>query len=220
MGAARVLICDDHAVVRAGIRLILENQADFAVVGEVADGREAIIQARELRPEIVVIDLSMPGLGGLEAIPHILQAVPGVKVLVLTIHEDEAYFFRALHAGAIGYVLKGASAAELLAALRLVIQGGVALPRTLVKPLLDDYPERVKAGHLMANAQLSHREEDVLRLIADGRSNKEIAETLFLSIRTVERHRTSIMNKLGLHTHAELVGCAVRRGILSEDKAH
>ena len=210
----RILICDDHAVVRAGIRLILEQEAGFEIVGEATNGEELIAQAGRLRPDIVVTDLSMPGLGGLEALPRVRQAAPEAKILVLTIHEDEAYFFRALEAGAAGYVLKGASAEEFLAALRLVVRGGVPVPHTLGQHLLADYTDRMKDSPPPSHAQLSPREREVLSLVADGRMNKEIAERLSISVRTVERYRASIMNKLGLHNRAELVAYAVRRGLL------
>lgn len=210
----RILICDDHAVVRAGLRLILEQEAGFEIVGEAASGEELIAEAGRLRPDIVVTDLSMPGLGGLEALPRVRQIAPEAKILVLTIHEDEAYFFRALEAGAAGYVLKGASAEEFLAALRLVARGGVPVPPTLGQRLLADYTDRTKGSLPPNHAQLSPREREVLSLVADGRMNKEIAERLSISVRTVERYRASIMNKLGLHNRAELVAYAVRRGLL------
>jgi two-component system response regulator NreC len=210
----RILICDDHAVVRAGIRLILEQEAGFEIVGEAASGEELIAEASRLRPDIVITDLSMPGLGGLEALPRVRQAAPDAKILILTVHEDEAYFFRALEAGAAGYVLKGASAEEFLAALRLVVGGGVPIPHTLAQHLLADYADRTKDSPPPHHAQLSPREREVLSLVAEGRTNKEIAGRLSISVRTVERYRASIMNKLGLHNRAELVAYAVRRGLL------
>ena len=210
----RILICDDHTVVRAGLRLILEQEAGFEIVGEAASGEELIAEAGRLRPDVVVTDLSMPGLGGLEALPRVRQAAPEAKILVLTIHEDDAYFFRALEAGAAGYVLKGASAEELLAALRLVAREGVPVPPTLGQRLLADYTDRTRDEPPPNHAQLSPREREVLSLVADGRMNKEIAEQLSISVRTVERYRASIMNKLGLHNRAELVAYAVRRGLI------
>src|SRR5690349_5463386 len=142
MTATRVLICDDHAVVRAGLRLILETQPGFVLVGEAADAQEVVASATALRPDIVILDLSLPGLSGLAAIPALHQAVPEVKVLVLTVHEDEAYFFAALQAGAAGYLLKGGSASELVAALDLVVQGGVPIPRILGQRLAGDHLRR------------------------------------------------------------------------------
>lgn len=209
IGQTRVLICDDHAVVRAGLRLILETQPSYIIVGEAADGTEAITQATQTQPDLVILDLSLPGLSGLAAIPALRQAVPDVRVLVLTVHEDEAYFFAALQAGAAGYMLKGGSASELVAALDLVAQGGVPIPRLLGQRLAGDH-----LGRAADTADLSAREQDMLRLIAAGRSNAAIAAELALSLRTVERHRSTIMSKLGFHNKAELLAYAVRRGVL------
>jgi two-component system response regulator NreC len=220
MEVIKVLVCDDHEVVRAGIRLILERQGDFEIIGEATDGEEAIAQVRKLRPGIVIMDLSLPGLGGLDAIPQVLQAVPGVRVLVLTIHDDEAYFFRALKVGAAGYLLKGASSGELLAALRLVAQGGVSIPEVLVQHLLVDYLERSKSDSTRSYDGLTKREIEILKHIANGTSSREIAYLLSLSNRTVERFRASIMNKLGLRNQAELISYAIRRGFLSIDKVN
>ncbi len=208
-GITRVLICDDHAVVRAGLRLILETQPGYLLVGEATDGPDAVAQATQTHPDLVILDLSLPGMSGLSAIPALRQAVPQVQVLVLTVHEDEAYFFAALQAGAAGYMLKGGSASELVAALDLVAHGGVPIPRILGQRLADDH-----LGRAADTTDLSVREQDMLRLIATGRSNAEIAEELALSLRTVERHRSTIMSKLGFHNKAELLAYAVRRGLL------
>jgi two-component system response regulator NreC len=218
MSPTKVLICDDHAVVRAGIRLILERQDDYEIVGEAGNGRAAIVQAGELQPDIVIMDLAMPGVGGLDAIPQVLQAAPDCCVLVLTVHDDEAYFFQALQAGAAGYVLKGAPASELLAALRLVAGGGVPVPATLARRLLVDHIQRTQQNEILHNRdRLSLREQEILPFIADGRTNREIAEILSVSVRTVERFRSSIMNKLGLNSRAQLVSYAVRQGIVGGD---
>jgi two-component system response regulator NreC len=211
----RVLICDDHAIVRAGLRLILEPEGDFEIVGEAETAEESISMASELHPDLIILDLSMPGMGGLSAIPRLREVAPQARVLILTVHDDEAYFFHALQAGAAGYVLKGASRNELLAALRLVTHGGLPIPHRLAPRLLSDYWSRAQNGDTLTYQQLSSRERDVLRLVAQGRTNKEIAEQLFLSVRTVERHRSSIMNKIGLQNRAELVAYAVRQGFLS-----
>ena len=217
MAICKILICDDHAVVRAGLRLILEQTPKFEIVGEAADAEALLALASRLRPDIVIMDLSMPGSGGLEAIPHLRQAMPEVKVLVFTVHENEAYFYRALKAGAAGYILKGAPAEELLAALHLVVQGGVPIPRTLGQHLITYYLERAKSGSAPNYEQLSPRERAVMYLVAEGCTNKEIAAKLSVSVRTVERHRTSLMNKLGLQNRAQLVSYAVRRGILDAE---
>lgn len=216
MTICKVLICDDHAVVRTGLRLTLEKEKDFQVAGEAENMERAISLAARLRPDLVLMDISMPGTAGLEAIPHIRAAAPEARVLILTGHDDEAYFFQALKAGAAGYVLKGASMSELLAALRLVVHGGVPIPRKLVPRLLNDYINRVEDEAAPGYQELSPRERAVLRLIAQGRTNKQIAEELAFSVRTVERHRSSIMKKIGLQNRAELVAFAVRQGFLGD----
>jgi two-component system response regulator NreC len=217
MAVVKILICDDHAVVRAGLRLILQQSNQFEIVGEAVNAEELLTLAAQLRPDVIIMDLSLPGMSGLEAIRRLRHSVPKAKVLVLTIHDDEAYFFEALKAGAAGYVLKGASAEELLAALHLVIQGGVPIPRNLGQHLMTDYLERARSGTAPDYEQLSPRESVVVSLIANGYTNKEIASQLSVSVRTVERHRTSIMNKLGLQNRAQLVSYAVRRGILNSE---
>lgn len=215
MSVYKVLVCDDHEVVRAGLRLILEKEKEFQLVGEAETVDQAIELASQLQPDIVLMDISMPGLNGLDAIPLVRKVAPGAEVLILTVHDDEAFFFQALQAGAAGYVLKGASVSELLAALRLVTQGGVPIPRSLAPRLLNDYMERVDQQAASSYATLSAREREILRLIRLGRTNKQIAEELFISVRTVERHRSSIMHKAGLENRAELVAYAVRPRLLS-----
>lgn len=197
--------------------MILEKEDDFEIVGEAENAEQSISQASHLHPDLIIMDISMPGIGGLQAIPRLREVVPGAKVLILTVHDDDAYFFQALQAGAAGYILKGASRNELLAALRLVVHGGVPVPRKLAPRLLSDFLDRVQNGGAPSYEQLSPREREVLRLVAKGRTNKEIAEGLSLSVRTVERHRSSIMTKIGLQNRAELVAYAVRQGFLSGD---
>jgi two-component system response regulator NreC len=215
MKTYKILICDDHAVVRAGLRLILGEDKVFRIVGEAENAAQAVEQATHFQPDLVLMDISMPGANGLQAIPRIHAATPEAKVLILTVHDDPAYFFQALRAGAAGYVLKGASSSELLAAVRLVLEGGVSIPFTLAPQLLNDYMKRVDANAVSSYETLSPRERSVLRLICQGRTNKQIAEELSLSVRTVERYRSSIMHKAGLQNRAELVAYAVRQGLLS-----
>jgi two-component system response regulator NreC len=215
MKTHKVLICDDHAVVRAGLQLILKKEKDFQIVGEAENAGQAIELATRQQPDVVLMDISMPGLNGLEAIPRLHAVAPETKVLILTVHDDEAYFFQALQAGVAGYVLKGASTDELLAALRLVNQGGVPIPRALSPKLLTDYMIRAQEDTASSYKTLSSREREILKLICKGRTNKQIAEELFLSVRTVERYRSSIMRKAGLENRAELVAYAVRQGFLS-----
>jgi len=216
MKTHKILICDDHAVVRAGLRLILQKEKDFQIVGEAENAGQAIELAARQRPDLVLMDISMPELNGLEAIPRLHTVAPEARVIILTVHDDEAYFFQALQAGVAGYVLKGASSDELLAALRLVNQGGVPIPRALSPKLLKDYLERSNKDTVFSYSTLSPREREILKLICKGRTNKQIAEKLFLSVRTVERHRSSIMRKAGLENRAELIAYAVRHGFLTE----
>jgi two-component system response regulator NreC len=213
----RVLISDNHAIIRAGLRLILQTDGDFEIVGEADSSEESIDLAAQLHPDLIIMDISVPGMGGLSAIPRLREVAPEAKVLILTIHDDEDYFFQALRAGASGYVLKSASGNELLAALHLVTHGGVPVPSRLAPHLLHDFWARAQDEEVPGFQQLSTREGEVLRLIARGRTNREIAEQLSLSVRTVERHRSSIMNKIGLQNRAELVVYAVRQGLLGGD---
>jgi len=216
----KVLICDDHAIVRAGLRLILEKEKDFQLIGEAENAEQVIEQATRLHPDLVIMDISMPGIGGLAAITYVRAAAPEAKVLILTVHDDEAYFFQALEAGAAGFVLKGASVSELLTALRLVIHGGIPIPRTLGPRLASEYLERVAGSGGSGYEELSARERKILGLVAQGRTNKGIAEELFLSVRTVERNRSAIMRKIGLQNRAELVAYAVRQGLLGGGEIH
>lgn len=213
MKKIRILLADDHAIVRAGLRLLLESQSDMEVVGEAADGRETIRRVRELRPDVVVMDITMPDLNGLEATRRIKEENPHAQILALTMHEDERYFFQMVHAGASGYVVKGAPPTDLLAAIRSVHQGQAYLYPSLAKKLLEEYLSRAKEEK-EAYDDLTDREREVLRLIAEGRTSKEIAEHLYLSVHTVERHRQNIMGKLRLHNRAELIKYAIRKGLI------
>ncbi len=215
MEKIRVLIVDDHAVVRAGLRLLLDSQPDIQVVGEAPDGREGLALAQKLRPNVVLMDIAMPGMGGVEATQAIKKTCPQVQVLALTMHEDAPYFFRMLQAGASGYVLKGADPSELLSAIRAVAQDKAYLFPSLARKLLDDYLERLEVGEEKDSyARLTTREKEVLKLIGEGYTSREIAEMLFLSINTVERHRTNIMDKLGMHNKSQLIKFAIRKGLV------
>ena len=214
----RVLIVDDHAIVRDGIRAILSLQPDMEVVGEARDGQEAISQAIQLKPDIVIMDLTMPIMGGLEATQRIKSDCPEINIIVLTMHEDEDHFFQMIQVGASGYFVKGGSSEELMSALRTVWQGDVFLYPSMAKRLLGDYLQRVRTGSDKESFfGLTERERDILKLIAQGRSNQEIADLFVISISTVQTHRTHIMAKLGLHSRTELVKFALRRGIISLD---
>lgn len=213
----RVLLVDDHAIVRAGLRMILASEADMALVGEAADGEAALRLTEETHPDVVVMDISMPGLGGLDGIRRIKDSVPDTQVVVLTMHEDERYFFQALEAGASGYVIKGAAPVELLSAIRAVRGGQAYFCPSLAKQMLNDYLRRADAGSEKEKdtlTKLSDREKEVLKLIAEGKTGREIASQLFLSPNTVERHRANIMDKLGLHNRAELIKFAIRKGLV------
>jgi two-component system response regulator NreC len=211
----RVLIVDDHAVVRAGIRLLLDSQPDMKVVGEAQDGRESLTQAQKVKPDVILMDIAMPDMGGVEATQSIKEAYPQAQILALTMHEDTAHFFRMLQVGASGYVIKGADPGELLNAVRAVFQNKAYLFPSLTRKLVDDYLERLEVGEERDSyAKLTAREREVLKLIGEGYTSREIAEMLFLSINTVERHRTNIMDKLGMHNKSQLIRFAIRKGLV------
>lgn len=216
--AIRVLIADDHRIVRAGIRSFLEDQQDIEVVGEAGDGEEAIGLAETLRPDVVVLDIRMPGVGGLEATRRIKAAVPETHVLMLTMYEDDRFFTEALAAGAEGYILKGADPEELLVAIRAAARGEAYLSPHQARRVLAQYRRWAEREQRTTGlAALSPREQEVLALIADGLTSKEIAAKLSLSVNTVERHCTNIMNKLGLHRRAELIRFALQERLTSAD---
>ena len=221
MEKLRILLADDHAVVRAGLRMIIGNQPDMEVVGEAADGREAIQQAERLRPDVVVLDLTMPGLGGLQALGVIREKAPGAKILVLTMHDDEGYLRQVLGAGGSGYVVKKAADMELLAAIRAVKRGEVYIHSSLTKPLVEGILDRRlerEAGASDRFEDLSEREKEVLHLLARGYTNQQIADALFLSVKTIETYRARLMEKLELRTRAELVRYALQKGLLTRDE--
>jgi two-component system response regulator NreC len=217
MNKVRVLIVDDHAIVRDGVRMILEAQPDIEVIGEASDGREALEAARQLSPGVVLMDIAMPGMNGLEATAAIRHDLPDVQVLILTMHEDYEYFFEVLRAGASGYVLKGASSDDLVSAIRAVHQGGVYLHPAVAKNLVSDYVKWMEPGEDRARYDgLSDRERQVLKLVAEGKTSRQIAEELFLSVNTVQTHRAHIMEKLGLHNRTDLIRYALRKGLVEE----
>lgn len=210
----RVLIVDDHAVVRSGLRRVLEAENGIEVVGEAGDMRTAVFEAREQKPDVVLMDVVMPGGTGIEATPAVLKEVPEAKVLILSMQDDPLYVREAFQAGASGYVLKEAVDTEVVAAVREVAGGGRYVHPTLGASLVAaDAEERARADA----DPLSDREHEVLRLLALGHTNQEIADTLFLSVRTVETHRAHIMQKLRLTTRAELVRYAIDTGLLEEE---
>ena len=218
MDKIRILIADDHLIVREGLRALLEVQPDIEVVGEATDGEEAVEKTREIQPDIVLMDITMPGMSGLEATRQIRQHYPDVKILVLTMHEGDEYFFKILEAGASGYFIKGGSSNELISALRAVWHGDVFIYPTMAKKLLSDYLQRVRAGHDKKSYDgLTNREREILKLIAEGLTNQEIAELLVISVATVQTHRAHIMAKLSLRSRTELIKYAIREGYITLD---
>jgi DNA-binding NarL/FixJ family response regulator len=215
MPKIRVLICDDHTILREGIRLLLNSQPDMEVVGEAVDGHEAIERARALKPDVILMDIAMPMLNGLEATKQIRRDDPGSRVLVLTMYESDEYVAQMLQAGAAGYVLKKVAGSELVYAIRAVFQGEAFLYPSITKRLVEDYLRRVEAGQERDTfSHLTDRERQVLQLIAEGHTSKEIADLLNLSVRTVQNHRAHIMDKLGMHDRAELIKYAIQKGII------
>ena len=211
----RLLLADDHAVVRSGLRLLLEAQPDLVIVGEAENGEEAIRRTAELQPDVVLMDIEMPGMNGIEAARRIKAQSPGASVLALTMYEDDQYFFEMLRAGASGYVPKRAAPDELASAIRAVSRGEVFIHPSLAGRLVQDYLQRRDVEvQEQAAGDLTPREQEVLTLIAQGLSNNEIADQLVISAKTVDRHRENIMRKLNLHNRVDLVKYALRKGLI------
>ncbi len=214
----RVLIVDDHTIVRVGLRALLGSQPDIEVVAEAINGDEAILKTQELQPQLVLMDITMPGMNGMEATRQIKKLYPDIKVLALTMHESDEYFFKMLDAGASGYFIKGGSTNELISAVRTVCQGDVFLYPSMAKKLLSDYLRRERTdSEKEISDGLTNREMEIIKLIAEGRSNQEIASRLVLSVTTVQTHRANIMSKLGLHSRTELVKYALKHGYIDLD---
>jgi DNA-binding NarL/FixJ family response regulator len=210
----RIFLADDHTILRDGIRALLENEPDLTVIGEAEDGRSAVRMICQLEPDIVLMDIAMPLLNGLEATRQIKRTCPQVRVLILTMHDNEEYIRQALAMGAMGYILKDASSKDLLDAIRAVHRGEAVLSPAVTRLVIEDYlrwgdlqPEHPSNG-------LSPREREVLQLIAEGYTNKQIAEILCISIKTVQAHRTNLMSKLDLHDRGELIKYAIQKKII------
>ncbi len=218
MTSIRILLTEDHSLVRAGIRALMEAQPDMEVVGEASNGEEAMEKARELRPDVVVMDLVMPGIGGMAATRRMKEEFPEVQILILTMLEDDRYFFEAIRSGASGFILKGVLPADFLSAVRTVAVGQVYLYPSLARKLVNEYlgQAKVEQGKMAADG-LTDREQQILALISEGRTGKEMARTLGISPHTVERHRQNLMAKLDLHNRAELIQYAIRKGLLDRD---
>lgn len=210
----RVLLADDHAVLRAGLRALLNAEADMEVVGEAANGREAVERAQTLRPDVLVMDISMPDMDGLEAARTIAQLGLPTHIVILTVHAEEEYLFQTLRAGGSGYVLKSSADTELMEAIRKAARGEVFLYPAAVKKLLGEYLKGARGGRPEEAEGLTAREREVLKLTAEGFTNQEIAEKLVISPKTVDTYRQRIMEKLNLHHRSELVHYALRKGLL------
>ena len=219
MSKIRVLIADDHSLVRSGIRLLLEGYPDIEVVGVAGSGREAIDEAARLQPDVVLMDIAMSDLSGLEATQEIRERVPHTRILALTMHDREEYFFAMLEAGALGYVLKDSQPYELVAAIRAVHRGQAFLSPAVTKALLEDYLTQRSEQNQSDFDNLTLREKEVFRLAAEGKTSREIADILHLSIKTVEKHRSSMMHKLGLQSLSQLIKYAIRQGLIAADEA-
>jgi DNA-binding NarL/FixJ family response regulator len=218
-GTVKVLVVDDHDVVREGIRMVLSSDPELDVVGTASSGEQAIEEVHRLHPDVVVMDIGMPGISGFEATRRIRESEPDVKVVALTVHDSEAYVFQMLQAGATGYVVKRAAAEDVIQAVKRASQGEAVLHPSVAKLVIKDYLSRVERGEESSFDSLSDREREILKLIAEGRTNREIAELLFLSIKTVQAHRANLMHKLGMHDRTELVKYAIRKGIIGLDEA-
>jgi two-component system, NarL family, response regulator NreC len=216
MTIIRILLADDHTVMRSGLRALLERQSDFQVVGEAADGREAVDLALKLAPNVVVIDVAMPRLNGLDATQQITAKNSAIAVVVLSMHSDEGYIARALKAGARGYLLKDSAEADLIAAIRAVHEGKAFFSPEISRMLAEDFLRQIRDRGVEDSYELlTMREREVLHLLAEGKSNKETAAILNLSLYTVETHRANILEKLHLRGTPELILYAVRKGVIS-----
>lgn len=211
----RILVADDHAILRSGLRLLIENEPQLKVVGEAADGEEALSKAVDLQPDLILLDINMPGLDGLSALPHLKQLVPDTRILILTMHDDVRYLQQALEHGASGYVLKKVVDNELLMAIQAVVRGETyvhsAMTGKLLQVVNNNSPPQEQTNPWK---ELSEREYDVLRMVALGHTNGEIASELYLSVKTVETYRARGMEKLDIQTRAQLVKSALQHGIL------
>jgi RNA polymerase sigma factor (sigma-70 family) len=216
MSKVNILIADDHGIVRKGLRLQLEQNPAFHVIGEAADGREAVRMAEELKPDVVVMDIAMPNLNGIQATAQITRRNPQVGIIILSMHSDESYLTRTLAAGAKGYLLKDSADVDLDRAVNVVAQGKSFFSPAIANTLLEDYMRQLQQRGLQDSYDLlTEREKEIFQLLAEGKSNKEVATTLDLSTSTVETHRTRIMQKLDLHSSAEIVLYAVRKKIIA-----
>jgi DNA-binding NarL/FixJ family response regulator len=217
MTKVSVLLVDDHKIMRAGLRSLLENTANVSVVAEAEDGRQAVQLASQLRPDLVIMDISMPKLNGMEATRQIMAELPDTKIIALSMHSDKRFLVEMFQAGAVGYLLKDCAAEELEQAIKTVVGRKCYLSPEIAGVLLEDYMDRFQSKPADAASVLTAREREVLQLIAEGWSTKNIAEHLYISIKTAESHRRKIMKKLDLHTVADLTKYAIKEGLTSLD---
>jgi len=216
MPTIRILLADDHVIVRDGLRSLLERQPDMIIVGEAEDGRETVRLAEEHNPDVIVMDIAMPNMNGIEATRRIVESNPATGVVILSMHQDESYVLRSLKAGARGYLLKDSIRGDVIEAIRAAAQGRSFLTKKVSKLLQEDYVRQMeRMGVEDSYDLLTAREREILQLIAEGRTNKEVASDLTISLTTVETHRTHILQKLGLHSVPELILYAVRKGIIA-----
>ena len=216
MKRTTILLADDHRIVRQGLRALLAGEADFEVVGEADDGREALELVKRLSPDVLVLDLMMPGLNGLEVARQLPRQSPGVRVVVLSMYDDEGFVLEALANGVSGYVLKDSNSSDFVHAVREVAAGRRYLSPPLSDRAIEAYQQRAKVGTMDKHETLTTREREVLQLSAEGHTNSEIAARLGISTRTAETHRSRLMHKLGLHTQSDLIRYAIRRGIIKQ----
>lgn len=217
MGNIKVLVADDHTILRQGIKALLDNQAGIEVIGEAKDGREALALIERLLPDVVLMDIGMPGLNGLEATRRIKKKFPGIKVLVLTMYTNEEYVFQILNAGANGYLVKETAFQDLISAIKAVYRDEAFMSPSISKKVINRYTQGVRKTNDTDCDILTTREREILQLIAEGSSSKKIAEALFISPKTVETHRTHIMDKLNIHNRTDLIKYAIRTGIVDID---
>ena len=214
MNKIRLLLADDHTILRDGIRALLDDQADIEVIGEAEDGLSTVKMVAKLKPDVVIMDIAMPMLNGLEATRQIQRDYPQVRVLILTMHENEEYIRQVLAAGALGYVLKDAAAHDLLGAIRAVYRGEAVLSPAITRLVIEDYLRWGDIRPADISNGLTPREREILQLIAEGYTNKEIAEILSLSVKTIQSHRSNLMSKLDLHDRGELIKYAIQKKII------
>jgi DNA-binding NarL/FixJ family response regulator len=216
MSTIRVLLADDHNVMRKGLRLLLERQPNITIVGEASDGRQCVELAETMKPDVVIMDVAMPNLNGIEAARQIVGRYPHIAVAILSMHSDESYILRALKAGARAYLLKDSAESDLIAAIKAISDGKSFFSPAISKILVEDYMRELERKGVDDSYELlTTREREILQLLAEGKSNKDVANMLNLSLYTVETHRTHILQKLNIHTVPELILYAVRKGIIS-----